>query len=395
MKLKKNQYKDMFFYIILVFIAVCLPSFFSQIIVEGYSDIGPHTDFAIVMLDKNPEFVFGMPIQAYTYPIYHLILKLFLTALMGNKVISAATLLSLCVVFGIMVTRYCLNKIFPEKQDNAAGGYLIDFLSVCSVFFIGITGVLTEGRYYLGQGAPNLWHNPTYIMLRPVAWVSFLFTVIVLKQIYDDCIKKKDFIIFAVLLAVSCLIKPSFAIVLLPAAAVMTIYLMINKKSLKPGFLMLGGVGISLIILVWQFVFTQTNELVRDTSESFRFTVGSYYGFDFWQSMGAIIALNGIVIIYFIFEGRKHFFKDFYDTLSILMIVFGALEFFFITDGSAGNFSWGYFVSVQIGTVLSIVQCAKHKNIKLLVPMGLLFIYQVGMGLIYLLLYYRGGEYLI
>jgi len=76
---------------------------------------------------------------------------------MGNKVISAATLLSLCIVFGIMVTRYCLNKIFLEKQDNAARGYLIDFLSVCSVFFIGITGVLTEGRYYLGQGYFSLF----------------------------------------------------------------------------------------------------------------------------------------------------------------------------------------------------------------------------------------------
>lgn len=395
MKPKRIQYKDMFFYIIVIFIAVCLPSFFTQIIIEGYSDIGPHTDFALVMLDENPEFVFGMPIQAYTYPLYHLVLKLFLTALMGNKVISAATLLSLCVVFSVTMTRYCLRKIAVEGTDNNAFLYLIDFISICSVFFIGITGVLTEGRYYLGQGAPNLWHNPTYIMLRPVAWISFLYAAMVLKQIKDNSLKIKDFIVFSILVAAGCLIKPSFAIVLLPAAAVMTIYLMINKKSLKPGFLMLGSVGLTLLILVWQFVFTQTNELVRDTSEPFRFTIGSYYGFNLWQSLGAIIALNGIVLIYFIFEGRKHFFKDFYDTLSLLMIVFGMLEFFFMTDGSAGNFSWGYFVAVQIGTVLSIVQCAKHKNIKLLIVLGLLFLYQVAMGLIYLLLYYRGGEYLI
>jgi len=395
MKLKRIQYKDMFFYIIVIFIAVCLPSFFTQIIVEGYSDIGPHTDFALVMFDENPEFTFGVPIQAYTYPVYHLVLKLFLTALMGNKVISAATLLSLCVVFSVAVTRYCLKRIFAKEIDNNVFLYLIDFISICSVFFIGITGVLTEGRYYLGQGAPNLWHNPTYIMLRPVAWISYLYAAVVLMQIKDDCLKIKDFFVFATLVAVGCLIKPSFAIVLLPATAVMTIYLMINKKSLKPGFLMLGSVGITLLILIWQFVFTQTNELVRDTSEPFRLTIGSYYGFDFRQSLGAIIALNGIVLIYFIFEGRKHFFKDFYDTLSLLMIVFGMLEFFFMTDGSAGNFSWGYYVAVHIGTVMSITQCAKYKNIKLLVALGFIFLYQVAMGLIYLLLYYRGGEYLI
>lgn len=390
---KKLKYTEQIFYILVIVIGVCLPSFFSQIIVEGSSDIGPHTDFAIVMLDSEPEFVWGMPIQAYTYPVYHLVLKVFLAALMGNKVIAASLLLSLCTVFAIPVTRACLRKICPDRE--AVSAYLIDLISICSVFFIGITGVLTQGRYYLGQGAPNLWHNPTYLMMRPFAWVYFLYACVVLKDIFEEKPVKKDMIMFGITGLILCLIKPSFAIVLLPAAAVITVWLMVKKKSLKPGFLMLAGVGSSLVVLVWQFVYTQTNPLVRDTTEPFAFTLGSYYGFTLTESLSVILAMNGIILLYFIFEGRKHLFKDFYDTLLFFMLLISMLQFFFLTDGSAGNFSWGYYMTVNIGTVLSLVQCIRYRK-KLLGGIGgVVFAYQVMMGMVYLLQYYRGGEYLI
>lgn len=395
MKNRKLEYKDVIFYIIVIFIAVCLPNLFTQIITEGQSDIGPHTDFALVLLDKNPELQWGMPVQAYTYPLYHLTLKIFLTALLGNKVIAASVLLSLCSVFSILITRYCLKKMMTVEKLSAIENYMIDVISICSIFFIGITGVLTEGRYYLGQGAPNLWHNPTYIMMRPFCWMYFLYAIAVIKGIHENQTKKSDFVVWGILGLVVCLIKPSFPIVLLPAMAVLTICEMIRKKALQPGFLMLGSVSASVFILIIQFVFTQTNPLVKDTSEPFSFAPGSYYGFNLAQSIGVILALNGVLLLYLMVEGRKHLWKDFYDTAAVLITMIGMLQFFFLSDGSAGNFAWGYYMAVNIGTIISLVQCLKYKKKILFGICSIIFLYQVLMGMLYLLQYYRGGDYLI
>lgn len=394
MKKIEIKYSDTWFYTIVVMIAVCMPIFFIQIYEQGYSDIGPHSDFALVMFDKTPQFLKGMPIQAYTYPIYHILYKVFYSILFGNKVLAAAILLSFCSLSAILVTRFCLNKIWDESESSIKK-YGVDILSIASIFFIGIVGPLTEGRYYVGQGAPNLWHNPTYLLMRPFAWITFVWACVVLKDIINNENEKKNIILFSILSVVICLIKPSFTIVLLPAAAMITLWGMLKLKTFKIGFKMLLYVAPTLVTLIVQYAWVWFNPSVRDTSEQFCFTLGSYNGFDFGQSIGVFLALNLINILVLIPEGRKWIFKDFYYTMGLFITVVGSLEFFFLSDGSAGNFAWGYYAAVQISTLLSIGKSVQSKRKWLYIPIVFIFLYQVGMGLIYLLQYYRGGQYLI
>ena len=77
-------------------------------------------------------------------------------------------------------------------------------------------------------------------------------------------------------------------------------------------------------------------------------------------------------------------------------LLFGWLQMFFLTNGSSGDFSWGYDLAVQAATViaLAISQKSEIARWRKWIAWGV-FLYQSFCGICYVILVYQGFEILI
>ena len=113
----------------------------------------------------------------------------------GSSVASAA------VIFGLY--------LYPmaERRDVLLRLALTISALVASAIFLPFFN-----RIYSGQSSPNVWHNPTNVLLKPLALISAIY----LERI---CFARAGFwpcLILIATIIVGALAKPAFALVLLP-----------------------------------------------------------------------------------------------------------------------------------------------------------------------------------
>jgi hypothetical protein len=98
------------------------------------------------------------------------------------------------------------------------------FLTSILTFVTAIYIPFFNEDIYVGQGSPNIWHSPTYLILKPFASCAFLFFIL-----FAENARYRNSIFYAGLLssttAFSALVKPNFVIVFMPA---MLIFLIIR-----------------------------------------------------------------------------------------------------------------------------------------------------------------------
>lgn len=85
--------------------------------------------------------------------------------------------------------------------------------------------------YYLGQGTPNVWHNPTTLMVRPFALLAFALLCYMLSNIEKgEHIPRRMYWGLSGILFITTLAKPSFIQSLIPALG---IYILLQCVILK------------------------------------------------------------------------------------------------------------------------------------------------------------------
>lgn len=101
-------------------------------------------------------------------------------------------------------------------------------------------------RTYLGYVTGNVYHNPTILLLRPLALLIFAFSA---RELYkrSTC---KTVIIVAALLILATYAKPSFTITFLPALALLSLIQIKDFKSINWRFIVFGlGIPAGLVLL--------------------------------------------------------------------------------------------------------------------------------------------------
>ena len=83
--------------------------------------------------------------------------------------------------------------------------------------------------YYLGQGSPNIWHNPTNIAVKGFAVLCFGLVIYILESAKTDKELLWTYIILSVLLVLSALAKPSFFQGIVPGLGLYFIFALIAK----------------------------------------------------------------------------------------------------------------------------------------------------------------------
>ena len=149
---------------------------------------------------------------------------------------STALFNSCTAVLVIWFGEKVLSQIKQEEGKTA----VIAFLTLVSMLVGPLYLRFYNRRYYMGQGSPNPWHNPTSTAVRP-----FMILITVLTVIYWNCgeeeritvygrnMKKATLyeIILGVLLLISTIIKPSYLMVYLPVCGIRALVLLFRGRS--------------------------------------------------------------------------------------------------------------------------------------------------------------------
>ena len=120
-------------------------------------------------------------------------------------------------------------------------------------------------KYYLGQGSPNVWHNPTTTGVRPFALVMTVMTVAYWSCGEDETVTfggrtwKKNTayqLVMMVLLFISTIIKPSYIMVYLPVCGIVALVKLVESRGRMFGKLICQHLYFipSLAAFLWQYI---------------------------------------------------------------------------------------------------------------------------------------------
>lgn len=280
----------------------------------------------------------GYSITAWVYRIFS-----FLPA--SNMLISA--FLVLATLASVLIT----YKYLDSSEENKWLVYLLTFsTSFAMPFFISAI----HYQRYIGYQSGSIWHNSTYIVMKPLSLVAFLLYLYIADRYGKNKVTGKV-ILFTVFLLLSTATKTSFIFVFAPAAFIFLIFDMLVGTSVKKVLPMALTVIPSALVIMWQEVVLFGEDTGNSISIDFGYTVflraeKPYFTMILSALFPVIIFLFNIVPV--IADTIKDFKKK--DTtikhreflLSWTMWIFGAAELLFLKEDGPrikdANFAWGY-----------------------------------------------------
>lgn len=211
-------------------------------------------------------------------------------------------------------------------------------------------------RYYLGQGSPNPWHNPTSTAVRP-----FMILITILTVEYWSCkeeeritVLRKDMkkttayeLLLGVLLLVSTIIKPSYLMIYLPVCGIRALVKLFQNRG--RGFWKLVARHLyfipSLLVFLYQYLiiyFLPTQEGAEESQVVIAFfrAVRMHA-----PSVTVSLLLRMAFPFLVIFLWRREIFREWCFPLIFGQYLAGlAVSWTFAETGrraSHGNFGWG------------------------------------------------------
>jgi hypothetical protein len=269
-----------------------------------------------------------------TYPLFHILTYFFHYITAGNYRIAASIVLTSAVisVYFIQLRLFCADSNKKISNEDRLFS-LILIIMMCLPLL---------GKLYLPQCSPTVWHNPTYIVMKPFSLLTYYFYCKILSDKNDD---NKLFWKYGIFLILSIIAKPSFALVFLPAVAIITTYSLIKKQLTLKQFLEVVIFSLpGFAILIWQYIST----FQEDVSTIVKF--GSFMNMSILKAIVATVAVVALPMCYVIWKKKTR--ESIPQRLKYAFVVFsiGWLQFMFLQEvGYAdGNFAWGYMIGIFI-----------------------------------------------
>lgn len=183
------------------------------------------------------------------HPGLHIIVILFSWLSFTSVNVSLIIVLVVCVISSFAITYLCLRSIVLRNHFDSLLISWILFL-VCAVYL-----PFFSKNVYLGQGTPNIWHNPTFIAQKPLAILIFFLTCLILPLTNNPLSKKKVFVISFLLFA-TVWIKPNFGVTYI-SFLLIYFFLSSKRKIDKKQYLYASIIVIpSILSLALQYYFT-------------------------------------------------------------------------------------------------------------------------------------------
>jgi hypothetical protein len=276
-----------------------------------------------------------------------------LSSLSGLSLADAAV-----VVLASFVTLTALI-IYITLHRTLASAHLpglVLFLTAAMMLVTAIYVPFFNSKVYLGQGSPNVWHNPTILAAKPFALISFLLCCRYFEAQGPQ--RRVWWIAIASLaLLISVFMKPNFALVFAPAlAATLILTGPKNHKAYLSGLLIVLPAALALAYQYWRM---RTLGGTIQGPTNFRLDM-----FGLWRQWSPNVAISLLLALAFplsvLLLRWRQAIRSFSWLLAWIMTVVGILQFGLLAiDGPAygsGDWSWGYLFALQILFLVSIIE---------------------------------------
>lgn len=277
------------------------------------------------------------------YPAWHLCVSILYQ--LGIPLVWAASLVTSLAKVATMFLGYLLITVI------AGEGVKRKWITLAGFLLMLVTGILIPGvndTVYKGIGSPNVWHNPTQMMVN----VSMLLSVPFVSHCWHEFeriypLKGRSTLLpwskaalLMVLLLFSLACKPTFMQALLPACAIFFLIQWIRHPECSRFFLQMILVFLpAALYFLLQYLY-YTGVVVPYTSGvEFGVTAQSA-----WNSIRGILITCAFPLYALLVCHDKDKGKDAMLNLTLLMVLISALESMFFRETGLrlghGNFNW-------------------------------------------------------
>lgn len=331
-----QQYKQDWWIIlamIVVTILISAPVYAQQAKVMQ-NDYSAHIQFAQVMLNRQFQDV---PLAVFAHPIYQILLiGLYTLAFHRVDLYALAILVQVIMqVLTVLIAYLWFGRTEKKSWNWSRAAWAVTLIIVAPVMVF----VFWDKLYYLGYIGLANFHNPTILLLRPVAIASFICAV----RIFSSANNTWKFTLLAAFLMIlSALIKPNFAICILPALALAVGIRLIWRKPIDWRLLLFGFFLPGVFILLAQLIITYS--LSGETGDkilfSFLVVMKGYSDYLLPKLFLSILFPLSVLV----FNLRK-VSRDNTLLLAWLGFLISLVQTYFLAEGgdrlSDGNFLWG------------------------------------------------------
>lgn len=277
--------------------------------------------------------------------------------LFPGRSILIAVFLAACTAAAVLLTAYGFYTLLPqskhkneraEKNLSLAAGLILNLVMPCY-----IRG-LTDGRY-IGMESASVWHNSTYIVMKWLGVICLLLYAGMERKIHLD-LRRKDWIIFTLTLAVTTGVKPSFLMVFAPMMLAGLLWdLAIRKIPFSRLFLFGCAVLPSLLVIGLQ------NAVLFGTQTGNGWTLSP--GKALSQHSGHPLVAAALSILFPLIVLLKNpgaLKRDRWFGSTWVMTLIGFLEVYLFCEtgkrAGDGNFMWGYSFAILAVFLVSLIK---------------------------------------
>ena len=321
-------------------------------------DYEPHELIALSLTPSDPVGLF----KAHPEPFWHLLTYLAVTVFRCRVEIAAGIVSGLLIVATYVIAFCAIRRTVPGLESHEAAGLdlVLHLAGPIYAWFFNKTP-------YLGQGSPNIWHNPTSIAVRPIALLVFvLVSSMVIKARREDFehgIPAGTAVLTGLLLILSCLAKPSFVQVFYPAIfTLMVIWLIMYRgRNLKTALQLFLVCLPSLIVMILQFV----NAFYSGSGKSGGLAIKPFVvaGARTRSIPISLLLLLAFPLLMLVITAVKKSL-NWSDALAWLMLFWGLVWRLLLAEKGErewhGNFSWGFMLASYLVWYCAVRNYLRH-----------------------------------
>lgn len=282
----------------------------------------------------------------------------FVNALWSSS-FAYALAMSLLICLTIAASYY-MQKYIIDYLGSKYNSYRLWYLSISSIFLCSIwIPFIYPFLYNNTTFVTQPWHNPTYIMMRPLAVVSLMLSFKMLSE-YKKDLPLWKYAIYSFVLFITNFAKPSFIVIYAPFVFVYCLIDLVHTKgkSFVPALKLGLSIVISLLPLVFQTIVLFDPNAAYKNEIAMQFSLGRFGG----KIMLVLSMLSGLIFptYIFLFLKKSGMGKDKLKKLNYTWILFGIAFFerLFLYErgprGDSGNFAWGLIFFAYILYIISM-----------------------------------------
>ena len=290
-----------------------------------------------------------VPGFAVAHPAWEL-LVIAVNRIFGISVRMSAFLVTIsCILAAALVLYFWLEPVMRARGLSpwlaAAAAMGLNLVTPISLL------ASVDRRFYFGYIGIISYHNPTIILLRPLALLQFILAIQCFRQAPSSWKLMSG---AAAITLMATFAKPSFAICLLPAMGIVAACRLLKKLAVDWRLLILGFIVPAVIMLAWQFLVAYGTPA---GSGIFFFPFGVMAGLSGYLGIKFLLSILFplLVAIFFFREAAL----DTRMVLAWLTFLLGALYAYFLAEGPPrtfdGNFIWSAKIALLVLFCVSAV----------------------------------------